>query len=139
MVPSSQTLCEYHQPRSEVGFYYTATQWALTFPNLRRHLMLTQFNIKNINVNLTLHYTSRFVPIAKEFLCVMCSFSTANMLSISTSEPDLFGGFHTLVCQSICTCASIRELFPQRYFLIWPANLMCWNVLPVCDVLTMPV
>lgn len=36
-VPSSQTLCEYHQPRSEIGFYYTATQWALTFPNLRRH------------------------------------------------------------------------------------------------------
>ncbi len=36
-VPSSQASCEFAQPRSEVGILLAP--WALTFPNLRRHLI----------------------------------------------------------------------------------------------------
>jgi hypothetical protein len=39
-VPSKKILasCEFSSAETlEVGVYYTATQWALTFPNLRRH------------------------------------------------------------------------------------------------------
>ena len=72
--------------------------------------------------------TSLALPLAsflllKSFYVLCLCFSTANMQSISTSEPNLFGGFHTLVCQSICTCASIRELFPQRYSQSGPPTL----------------
>jgi hypothetical protein len=39
-VPSKKVLasCEFSSAETlEVGVCYTATQWALTFPNLRRH------------------------------------------------------------------------------------------------------
>ena len=112
------------QPQTlEVGICYTATQWALTFPNLRRHLL--QKLAKSASI---LHYTSRFVPVAKEFLCVMCSFSTDSNQSISTSEPNLFGGFRTLVRQSICTSVLLRGPFSQRYLQTGPLTL--------CAVLT---
>lgn len=63
------------------------------------------------------HYTSRFVPIAKEFLCVICSFSTANNLSIPTSEPNLFDGFLPLGSQSVCyVCRYHPSLFHSGVF-----------------------
>src|SRR6056300_1228431 len=83
--------------------------------------------------------TSRFVPIAKEFLCVMCSFSTANNLSIPTSEPNLFDGFLPWGVDQYVTCAGITLAFSTAVFLNWPANLMCWIVLPGCVVLVVPV
>ena len=42
-----------------------------------------------------------------------------------------------------CVNQYVRVLLYESFFhsgiIIWPANLMCWNVLPVCDVLAMPV
>ena len=74
--------------------------------------------------------TSRFVPIAKEFLCVMCSFSTANNLSIPTCEPNLFDGFLPLGSRSVCYVCSYTVAFSTAVCMNWPANLMCWIVLP---------
>jgi len=37
MVPPNLVTFPVIIQHPEVGVYYTATQWALTFPNLRRH------------------------------------------------------------------------------------------------------
>jgi hypothetical protein len=111
----------------------SATQWALTFPNLRRHHTNIFFCILTL-VMLTckkhVSITSRFVPSAKEFLCVMCSFSTANNLSISIKRS-------TTERRSICyVCSYFSDAFSTAVLLNWPANLKCWIVLPV--VLVVP-
>jgi hypothetical protein len=125
----------------EVGVCYTATQWALTFPNLRRHLMCNLLHIILYFLQLMcrllhiiecirrsyafciIHYTSRFVPSAKEFLCVICSFSTANIPSMPIKHP-------TTGCRSACYVCSYTDAFSTAVFLNWPANLKCWIVLP---------
>ena len=73
--------------------------------------------------------TSCFVPIAKEFLCVMCSFLNDSIHSTSTSGPICLMA-HTLVCRSTCHVCSYTDAFSTAVFLNWPANLMCWNALP---------
>ena len=64
------------QPRHYGSRYlslYTSVQWALTFPNLRRHTQcafICTLTVKiQANVQMIAHnVTSRFVPVAKEFL-----------------------------------------------------------------------
>jgi hypothetical protein len=61
--------------------------------------------------------TSRFVPIAKEFLCTVFVFFDCqqNNLYQPVSPICLVASYLWVVDQYV-TCASIRELFPQRYY-----------------------
>jgi len=61
--------------------------------------------------------TSRFVPVAKEFLCVMCSFSIDSIQSTSNYSLRAFA-------QRV-TCLVSYASFSTAVFLNWPANLMC--------------
>ena len=65
------------------------------------------------------------------FLCTICSFSTANIPSMPIKHP-------TTGCRSACYVCSYTDAFSTAVFLVWPANLMCWIVLPVWCVLAMP-
>ena len=110
----------------------SATQWALTFPNLRRHYVLYRVH------KTLLCFLYNTLPVASflciRFLCVMCSFSTANNLSTSTSSPICLMA-SALWCVDQCvTCAPIKDAFSTAVFLNWPANLKCWIVLPVLVV-----
>ena len=117
MVPSNLELhVSPSQPRLG-SRCLSAVQWALTFPNLRRHLTLYRIFSKY-----TLHRNiPRFVPSAKGFY-VLCSVLIANIQSTPIKRS-------TTERRSTCTSAPIRMLFLSG-ITNWPANLMCWSVLP---------
>ena len=83
-----------------------------------------------VNVQINAHNTSRLVPSAKEFLCVMCSFSIANKQSIPTK---LEWSWLTYISPLVCYVCSCHGCFFHSGITIWPANLMCWNDLPVLE------
>ena len=118
-----------HSRDLEVGVCYTATQWALTFPNLHRHHVLYRVH------KTLLCFLYNTLPVASflciRFLCVMCSFSTANNQSTSIKRS-------TTERRSTCYVCSYTDAFSTAVFTNWPANLMCWIVLPLWSVLAKP-
>ena len=124
----------------EVGYLFIhKVQWALTFPNLRRHLMLCQFNIKLVNVSLKLHYIPRFVPSAKGFLCTVFVFFDCQQNNLYQPVSPICLVASTLWCVNQYVRVLLYESFFHSGIINWPANLRCWNALPGDDVLTMPV
>ena len=72
--------------------------------------------------------TSRFVPIAKEFLCVMCSFSIDSIQSTSNYSLRAFA--------QCVTCLGSYTSFSTAVFSNWPANLVCCYILPLGNHVT---
>ena len=107
-VPPAQTLCEYHQPR--LGSRYLL--YCYTMGSDLSQPTSTSYTLYRIFLKYTLH---RIIPVASflciRFLCVMCSFSTANSLSTSTSSPiGLMASTLWCVDQRV-TCAPLGCFF----------------------------
>ena len=104
-VPSKKILasCEFSSAETlEVGVYYTATQWALTFPNLRRHHTLS-----------VLYHTFSVLPVASFLVhtVFMCN------VQFFDSQQSIYINLRPLGFRSMCTCpTTLSSVFPQRYY-----------------------
>jgi len=99
---------------------FAATQWALTFPNLRRHLMCINCNIK-VALYALMCNLCNIIPVASflvhtVFMCNVQFFDSQQSIYINQT-------LYYRTPLNMLRVLRSRMLFPQRYFQTGPPTL----------------